>query len=113
MKKEVLDYIKDIDEAMEDVMDFVDGMDYEGFLKNRKEHYAVIRAIEIIGEATKNVPDSVRSNYPQIPWKDMAGMRDKLIHEYSGVDLKRVWRTAKVDIPELKPLFEEILENFE
>ena len=90
MKKEFLDYVEDMVDAMDDAMSFVEGMKYEDLVKDRKTIYAVVRALEIIGEAAKRIPDLVRNRYPQIPWKDMAGMRDKLIHEYSGVDVKRV-----------------------
>lgn len=61
----------------------------------------------------KKIPDKVKEKYSKIPWKKMAGMRDKLIHEYFGVDLKRVWKTVKEDVPNLKPLFEKILKDFE
>lgn len=113
MKEEFLDYVEDIIEAMEDAMSFVKDTSYDDFAKNKMIIYAVIRAIEVIGEAVKKVPEWVRNRYPQIPWKDMAGMRDKLIHEYFGVDLKRVWKTVKEDIPYLKPLFDKILKDFE
>ena len=59
------------------------------------------------------MPKDVRDRYPEIPWREMAGMRDKLIHEYFGVNLKRVWKTVKEDLPSLKPLFEKILREFE
>jgi len=84
-------------------------MDYQTFVKDKKTMYAVIRALEIIGEATKNIPLPIKERYSQIPWKDMAGMRDKVIHAYFGVDLKRVWSTVKIDIPNLKQSFETIL----
>jgi len=113
MKKEFLDYVEDIIQAMDDSLKFVKGMKYDDFAKDRKSIYAVIRAIEIIGEAAKKIPDEIKRDYPQIPWKEMAGMRDKLIHEYSGVDLKRVWDTVKKDIPNLKSLFEKILKQYE
>lgn len=112
MKEEFLDYIEDIIGAMNDVLSFVKDMEYDVFLRDKKTIYAVNRALEIIGEATKNIPASVKNRYPQIPWKKMAGMRDKVIHEYFGVDLKRVWSTVKKDIPDLKPLFEKILNDF-
>jgi uncharacterized protein with HEPN domain len=78
------------------------------FVKDTKTIYAVIRASEIMGEATKKLPFSLKSDYDQIPWKKMAGMRDKVIHAYFGVDLKRVWNTVNNDLPVLKPLFEKI-----
>ena len=113
MKEEFLDYIEDIIEAMNEAQNFVKDMEYEDFLKDTKTVYAVIRALEIIGEAVKKIPVPIKSAYSQIPWKDMAGMRDKVIHEYSGVDLKRVWRTVRKDIPDLKPIFEKIMKDFE
>jgi len=98
MRQEFLDYIEDIIQAMNDAVGFVKGVKYDDFVKDKKTVYAVIRAIEIIGEAAKKIPDSVKNRYPQIPWKNMAEMRDKLIHEYFGVDLKRVWKTVKKEI---------------
>jgi len=71
MKEEFLDYIEDIIEAMDDATSFVEGMEYDDFLKDRKTIYAVIRAIEIIGEAVKKIPELVKKRYPQIPWRDM------------------------------------------
>jgi len=98
---------------MNDALEFVKGMGYDVFAKDRKTVYAVIRALEIIGEAVKNVPVPVKNRYSQIPWKDMAGMRDKVIHEYFGVDLRRVWRTIKEDIPRLEPMFEKIMKDYQ
>ena len=79
MKEEFLDYVEDIIKAMDNALSFVNGMDYDTFIKDTKTVYAVIRALEIIGEATKNIPLPVKAHYSQIPWKDMAGMRDKVI----------------------------------
>jgi len=113
VKREIVDYIEDIISAMDKAMDFVKNMSYEEFTRDDKTVYAVVRAIEIIGEAVKNIPGNVRKNYPEIPWKDMAGMRNKVIHEYFGVKLNIVWRTVKEEIPPLKPLFEKILKELE
>lgn len=86
-------------------------MVYEEFIKDDKTIFAVTRAIEIIGEAVKKIPAQVKKRYPQITWKEMAGMRDKLIHEYFGVNLRAVWDTVKNDIPVIKPVFDKIKED--
>jgi len=113
MKREVGDYIEDIIAAMAKAMDFVKNISYEKFIKDDKTAFAVVRALEIIDEATKNIPDDIRKNYPEIPWKDITGMRDKVVHEYFGVKLSIVWRAVKEEIPPLKPIFEKILRDFE
>ena len=113
MKREIGDYIQDITDAMNKAMQFVEGMEYEDFIRDDKTLFAVIRVIEVIGEAVKNIPEEVKKEYPEIPWREMAGMRDKLIHGYFGVILKRVWKTVKEEIPPLKPLFEKILIKME
>ena len=113
MKREVGDYIEDIISAMGKAIDFVKNISYEEFTRDDKTVFAVVRALEIIGEAAKNIPDDIRKNYPLIPWKDMTGMRDKVIHEYFGVKLSIVWRAVKEEIPPLKPIFEKILRDLE
>ncbi|MEK9150110.1 MAG: DUF86 domain-containing protein [Candidatus Desantisbacteria bacterium] len=113
MKREIGDYIKDIIESMEKAQNFVAGIYYEEFIEDEKTIFAVVRALEIIGEAVKNIPKDVRGNYPEIPWKAIAGMRDKISHEYFGVNLKLVWETIKKRIPKDKPLFEKILKELE
>ncbi len=112
-KRAIGDYLEDILKAMSDVLEFVADMDFDEFTRDTKTMYAVVRAIEIIGEATKKIPQSFKQKYPGIPWREMAGMRDKVIHEYFGVSPRRVWETVKRDIPSLKPLFEEILKDIE
>jgi len=113
MKREIGDYVEDIIEAMNNAMDFIRGMSFDDFVKDTKTVYAVIRAIEIIGEAVKRIPKDVKNKYPDIPWRSMAGMRDKIIHAYFGVRIDMVWEVVKRDIPELKPKFEKILEDIE
>ena len=109
MVREYADYIIYLLDAIEKVQTFIKDLDYEDFKKDDKTKFAVIRALEIIGEATKHISDEVRVRYPEVPWKEMAGMRDVLAHDYFGVDEETVWLTAKEKIPQLKPSIEKIL----
>lgn len=111
--REYGDYVEDILDSINAIEEFVKGMNFEDFTKDKKTIFAVVRAIEIIGEATKNIPKSVRNKYAEIPWRDMAGMRDKVIHEYFGVDLEVLWETATRHVPEIKPLIQKVLEGME
>lgn len=113
MKREIGDYVQDIINAMDKVLEFVIDISYDEFIHDDKTVFATVRALEIIGEGVKNIPDDIRRNYPEIPWKGMAGMRDKVIHEYFGVDLKLVWKTIDERIPEIRPLFDEVLRDLE
>lgn len=106
--RDLRDYINDLIEACEDILSFTAGMSYSDFAGDKKTVNAVIRSLEIIGEATKNLPISFRSNYPDVPWKQMAGMRDKLIHEYFGIDKQMVWQAIEKHIPEILPLIRQI-----
>ena len=83
-------------------------MSYELFAGDKKTINAVIRSLEVLGEATKHIPTSFRKKYPDIPWSKMAGMRDVLIHDYMGVDLMTVWKVSQERLPELKLLFERL-----
>lgn len=101
VEREYRDFIIDMIEAADMVASFIQGMNKEQFLADKKTQFAVVRALEIIGEAAKKVPDSIRSRYPDLPWREISGMRDKLIHESLGVNNEVVWKTAVEDVPEI------------
>ncbi len=109
MKREYVDYLKDMLDAIKTMESFVKDMNLEEFENDTKTLFAVIRALEIIGEAAKKIPDAVKNKYKQVPWKDIAGMRNKLIHEYFGVNVKVVWKTIEQDIPSIKPSIEDMV----
>ena len=96
---------------MEAAEEFVNGWTFEEFAEDRKTQFAVIRALEIIGEETKNIQYEMSEKYHFVPWKDLAGIRDKLIHAYFGVNLKVVWLSVKEGIPEAKPDIKHILDE--
>jgi uncharacterized protein with HEPN domain len=98
-------------EAMNKIEEFVAGITFEEFQKDDKTSSAVIRKFEIIGEATKSIIDEIRTKYSGIPWKEMAGLRDRLIHSYFGIDYNLVWTTIKESIPKTKSLLKKILEE--
>ena len=111
MKRDYKLFIKDIFDAIESIEEFVAGMNFEEFKNDDKTVNAVVRKLEIIGEATKNIPDEIKEKYPMLPWKEMAKIRDKLIHGYFVVDFEIVWKVVKEELPLLKPEIEEILQE--
>ncbi|MEK7400069.1 MAG: DUF86 domain-containing protein [Candidatus Poribacteria bacterium] len=111
MTKDYRDYLDDIINAIKDVEDFTKGMTYEDFRSDRKTLLAVFKCIEDIGEAAKRIPRSFRSKHNNIPWKEMAGMRDKLTHEYDRIDSVIVWRTIQQNLPQLKIMLFDIISE--
>jgi len=107
MKKDPLIFLKHIIESIEKIESFSKGISKPKFLKNELVQSAVIRQIEIIGEAVKNLPKEFINNYSHIPWKDIVGTRDKMIHHYFGVDLAFTFDIIRKDLPKLK---QEILK---
>jgi uncharacterized protein with HEPN domain len=112
-KRETEDFVRDIQDSINAIEEFVKDNTYENFIKEKKTYYAVIRGIEIIGEATKNLPKSFRNKYPEVPWDEMAGMRDKLIHHYFGVNMEVLWITATENVPRLKALISRVIDDIE
>jgi uncharacterized protein with HEPN domain len=108
-----IDYVKDALEAIEKATTFVAGMDYEEFSRDDKTVYAVIRALEVLGEATKKIDQEVKDRYAEIPWREIAGMRDKLIHDYFGVNMLVVWKSVSLDLPLIEPLLRRMLADIQ
>jgi len=113
MTRNVTLFVKDILQNMRDAEEFIQGFSYEEFAGDKKTFNAVVRALEVVGEAAKNVPTAIRRKYPDVPWKEMAGMRDKVIHFYFGVNRETVWLAVKDRIPTIRPKIEQILRDLE
>ena len=102
-------YIEDIKEAISKIESFTNDMSFDDFIKDDKTMDAVIRNIEIIGEAAKHIPPDIRLKHVEIPWKEIIGTRSKVLHEYFGVDEKILWKTIQEDLPLLKKQIRSIL----
>lgn len=104
-------YVVDILEAIQRIEEYLRGVTFEEFSKDNKTMDAVVRNFAVIGEAAKSVPVHVKRKHPEIAWKRMSGMRDKVVHKYFGVDPHILWDTSKIDLPASKPLIEELLNE--
>jgi uncharacterized protein with HEPN domain len=109
MTKDAIVYLRHILDAVKRIESYINGIACEEFLENEMVQAAIIREMEIIGEAAKRLPENFKTGHPDIPWRKMAGMRDKLVHDYMGVDIDAVWDTVDRDLPALKESIAEIL----
>jgi uncharacterized protein with HEPN domain len=110
-KRRDTDFIGDIQEAMELSVLYAKGLTFRKFLEDRKTQDAVVRNLEVMGEAAKNLSLAFKAKYPDVPWKTLAGLRDKLIHFYFGIDYKIVWSVVKKELPKLRKQINEILKQ--
>jgi len=104
-------YLDDIIEAMEKIIRYSADLTLEDFTKDEKTVDAVIRNFTIIGEAVKNIPDEIKAGQPGVPWKEMAGIRDKLVHQYFGIKFDVLWKTIRKRLPQIKPQIISILKQ--
>jgi len=105
------DYLRDILDAIDKAELFVAGIDFAAFQANPEKTFAVVRALEIIGEAASYIPNTLRARYTEISWPDVVGMRNILIHRYFGVDLAVVWRTVHESLPSLRAVVTRLLKE--
>jgi len=109
-ERTILHFLEDILKALESIEDYVEGMEYESFKEDKKTKRATERELEIVGESVKKLPDSLTGNYPDIPWRAIAGMRDRLIHHYWNTENEIIWKTIHESIPEIKRAITEMIQ---
>jgi len=107
------DYVADIHEEIIRIQGFVDGIGYDEFLSDFRTNYAVMKALENMGEAAKKIPESLRTKYSAIPFKEMAGLRDVVTHNYDGISYDMIWEVIKKDIPGFLPELEIMMDALE
>ncbi len=104
-------YLRHILDAISRIESYVEGLDLVAFMDDPLRQDGVVRQLGIVGEVVKRLSAELREAHPQVPWRDIAGMRDRLIHDYMGVNVESVWKTVQVDLPELKPVVSSILDS--
>lgn len=102
VERDYRDYLEDMINSIEEALSFTEGMNYESFYQDRKTVNAVVRSLEVLGEAGKKISEEVREKNSDIPWRNICGMRDKLIHDYFGVDYEMIWKVVKEDLASLR-----------
>ena len=112
-KRLFIEFLQDILEAIADIESFTNGVDFQDFQVNREKIFAVIKLLEIIGEAVKKIPEEQRVNYPEISWKSVAGMKDVLVHEYWQIDEVIIWETIQKSLPPLTIAIQKMLSQEE
>lgn len=112
MKRDVTLYLKDIIESIDYIEKYLQNTTKETFETDVQLQDSVVRRLEIIGEAVKNIPHDLKDKYPNIPWKDAAATRDVFTHHYFGIILERVWKTAVTDLPPFKKQIKKLLKEF-
>jgi uncharacterized protein with HEPN domain len=111
MNKDIRVYLEDILDCIKKIQTYATDETFDSFSQNVEKQDAVVRRLEIIGEAVKKLPNEVKVMHPEIPWKQIAGMRDVLIHEYAGIRLERVWKVITDDLKILKSAVSAILKS--
>jgi len=111
-KRSDIDLLDDIFTCLERIQVYISGLSYDDFASDQKTQDAVIRNIEILGEASKKLSEDIKQTYNEIPWKMIAGTRDRLIHDYFGVNIDIIWEIATIDVPELKEKIAKIKNDF-
>ena len=111
MSRDYSVYLEDILEAIQKIQQYIEGLSINTFSRDSKTLDAVVRNLEVIGEATKRIPEEIRSKYPGIEWKKIAGLRDMLIHEYFGINVEIVWDILQIKLPVLEKEVKKILSK--
>ncbi|MFB6181704.1 MAG: DUF86 domain-containing protein [Candidatus Magasanikbacteria bacterium] len=112
-EEKVIDYLRDILDSIKIIEEHVEGIDKSEFFESITIQDVVVRRFTIIGEVVKRVPDEVRNEYDNIPWRRIAGMRDIVVHDYDNIDLDSTWKTTQKQLPKFKAEVENILEDLE